>query len=122
MRYASAMVEKVVDGRKYVIRVRVAVERPTDSRQSYIRCASNLSNSGCSAAAWSGARFARWKVDRDYFGIEIREITGDLNAPGAADGAAIATVIATWIAYGVEWQDGDLVETYGWSLLRPIVT
>ncbi len=30
MRYGSAMVEKVIDGRKHVIRVRVAVERPRE--------------------------------------------------------------------------------------------
>lgn len=118
MRYGSAIVEKVIGGHKLVIRVRVAVERPSSPDRSYIRYGRGISENGVSAGAWSGARFARWKVDRDYFGIEIQEISGDVESPGASCGAAVASAVATWIAYGVDWKDADLIDTYGWSLRR----
>jgi len=120
MRYGSAMVEKLIDGRKHVIQVRVAVERPSRRDRSYIRYGKGIVESAVSVGAWSGARFARDKVDRDYFGIEIREINGDLESADAACGAAVASAVATWIAYGVDWEDADLVETYGWTLRRAV--
>ena len=119
MRYGSAMVEKVIDGRKHVVQVCVAVERPPSRDRSYIRYAKGISESAVSAGAWSGARFARHKVDRNYFGIEIQEINGDLESPDASSGAAVASTAATWIAYGADWTDADLLDTYGWSLRRP---
>ena len=119
MRYGSAMVEKVIDGRKHVIRVRVAVERPPTRDRSYIRNGNGIGESGVGAGAWSGALFARHKVDRDHFGIEIQEISGDLESPDASCGAAVASAAATWIAYGADWKDADLLDTYGWSIRRP---
>src|SRR5688500_13881231 len=120
MKYGSAMVEKVIDGRKHVIRVRVAVERPGKGQRSYIRLAKGIAEHPVSTAAWDGGRFARHKVDVDYFGIEVQEINGDLDSPDAPTGAALACAVATWIAYGVDWDDGDLVETRGWSIRRPL--
>ena len=119
MPYGSAMVEKVIDGRKHVIRVRVAVERPSSPDRSYIRYGEGITENGVSVGAWSGARFARHKVDRDHFGIVIQEINGDLDSPDASSGTAVASAVATWIAYGADWKDADLVDTYGWSLRRP---
>jgi hypothetical protein len=118
MRYGSAMVERWIDGRTRVIRVRVSVEYPTDPRRSYIRYGPGLSKSPISSGAYSGARFARSKIDRDHYGITILEISGDLNSPRASDGAAVASVVATWVAYGADWQDADLLDTYGWSVHR----
>jgi hypothetical protein len=128
MRYGSAMVEKVIDGRKHVIRVRVAVERSRRPGRSYTRYGEGITKNGVSVGvrvgAWSGARFAtrfaREKVDPEYFGIEIQEINGDLDSrPDASEGAAVASAVATWIACGADWKDADLVDTYGWSLRRP---
>jgi hypothetical protein len=121
MRYGSAMVEKLIDGRKHVIKVRVAVERPSSPSGSYIRYGTGITENGVSIGAWSGARYARHKVDHDSFGVEIHEITGDLDTMDACDGAAVACVAATWIAYGVDWKDADLGPTYGWSLRQPSV-
>jgi len=118
MRQASAIVEKVIDGRKRVIEVRVAVDRPKDARKSYIRCVEEHDRSGAGAGAWSGARFARHRVDSNYFQIDILEINGDTDAPDAWMGAAIASAVATWMAYAVDWTDADLGDTYGWSLRR----
>jgi hypothetical protein len=112
------MAEKVIDGRTCVIEVRVGVGRPRDARESYIRCVAKHDRSAAGAGAWSGARFARDRVDRDYFQIDILEINGDVDVPEAGMGAAVAAVAATWIAYGVDWTDGDLGDTYGWSLRR----
>jgi hypothetical protein len=120
VRHASAMAEKVIDGRKLVIQVRVAVDRPQDADQSYIRCVDEHHRSAAGAGAWSGARFARHRVDRDYFQIDILEINGNVDAPEAGMGAAVASVAATWIAYGVDWTDAELGDTHGWSLRRPV--
>jgi hypothetical protein len=118
MREASAIVERVIDGRKHVIEVRVAVDRPNDARKSYIRCVDKYDRTAAGAGAWSGARFARDRVDRNYFQIDILEINGDTEAAEAGMGAAVASVVATWMAYGVDWTDADLGDTYGWSLRR----
>jgi hypothetical protein len=112
------MAEKLIDGRKRVIEVRVAVDRPNEAGKSYIRCVAEHDRSSAGAGAWSGARFARDRVDRDYFQIDILEINGDTDAPEAGMGAAVASVAATWIAYGIDWTDADLGDTYGWSLRR----
>lgn len=116
MRYGTAIVEKVIDLRKHVIRVRVAVERPPRPDRSYIRCSASSISQACSAAAYSGARFARHRVDAECFGIEIVEISGDLDVPDDLDGVAVATALATWTAQGVDWLEDDLVESYGWRL------
>lgn len=118
MRHGSAITEKVIDGRKRVIEVRVAVDRPNDVGKSYIRCADKHDRSAAGAGAWSGAGFARHRVDRDFYQIEILEINGDTDAPEAGMGAAVASVAATWIAYGIDWNDADLGDAYGWSLRR----
>lgn len=115
MRQASAMAEKMIDGRKRVIQVRVAVDRSRDAGKSYIRCIDAHDQSAAGAGAWSGARFA---AHRDYFQIDILEINGDMDAPEAGMGAAVASVAASWIAYGVNWADADLGDTCGWSLRR----
>jgi hypothetical protein len=113
------MVEKVMDGRRHVIQVRVAVAGPRDARDSYIRCVEKHAHTAAGAGAWSGARFARHRVDRDYFQIDILEINGDVDAPAAGMGAAIASCAATWIAYAVDWNDADLGNTDGWVIRRP---
>jgi hypothetical protein len=114
------MAEKVIDGRKCVIEVRVAVDRPRDAGKSYIRCVDKHDRSAAGAGAWSGARFARHWVDRDYFQIDILEISGDIDVPEAGMGASVASCAAIWIAYGVDWTDADLGDTHGWSLRRPV--
>ena len=112
------MVEQVIDGRKLVIRVRVAVERPSSRDQSYIRYGKGIIENSVSSGAWSGARFARHKVDSNFYRIEIQEISGDIDSPRAPQGAAVASAIATWIAYGADWTVHDLGDAYGWSLRR----
>ena len=118
MRYGSAIVEKRFGNHTHVIQVQVAVDRPANANQSYIRCADKLSRTAAGAGAWSGARFARTRVDTELYAIDITDIAGDIDGPEAGSGAAVACVAATWGAYGVDWVDVDLGNTFGWSLRR----
>jgi hypothetical protein len=52
------------------------------------RCVDEHDQSAAGAGAWSGARFARHRVDRDYFQIDILEINGDIDTPEAGMGAS----------------------------------
>jgi hypothetical protein len=121
MRYGSALVEKVVDGRKCVIRVGVGVER-TAGIGRRVRLGEGLAESAASAGAWSGVSFAQRCVGRDNYDVLIREISGDVNCPMAGMGAAIAGAVAAWVACGDDWREADLGDTMGWSLRRPAGT
>ena len=116
MQYGTAIVEKIIHGKKCSISVRVGVERPSNPAQSYIRRANALPSSGAVIGALSGARFARHKVDICYFGIEVVDISGDVNNPEAFTGSAIASAVATWVGYGIDWRDADLGEMDGWVI------
>lgn len=115
MRYGSALVEKVIDGRKCVIRVGVGVERSAGTGRR-VRLGDGLAESAASAGAWSGVQFARRRVGRDNYDILIREIIGDVECPMAGMGAAIAATVAAWVAFGDGWQETDLGDMLGWSL------
>ena len=112
------MVEKLIAGRKHVIRVRVGVERPNGWKRSYVRRAPDIKDDGVLAGAISGALFARRKSYPDRFGIKIEEISGDLESSDSSFGAAAAAAVATWIAFGSDWDDADLLDTHGWSVRR----
>jgi hypothetical protein len=114
------MAETVLNGRKHVIRVRVRVEHPGTRAPSYVRdTACREADSHLRAGAVSGAFFARSFVDREAFGIEILEISGDFDHPEASNGVAVATAAATLVAYGADWNAQALGDTRGWSIRAP---
>jgi hypothetical protein len=119
MRYGSAIAEKVVDGCKYVICVRVGMAQPSEQVGHRIRLAPGINESSASAGAWSGVLFAQRRGERESYDIELQEISGDIDCPMAGMGAAIAATVAAWVACGDDWQESDLGDMHGWSLRRP---
>ena len=111
------MVEKVIDGRKCVIRVGVGVERTAEVGRR-VRLGEGLGESAASGGAESGVSFAQRRVGRDNYDIVIREISGDVDCPMAGLGAALAATVAAWVACGDEWEEEDLGDTMGWSIRR----
>src|SRR5689334_9600559 len=116
MRYGTATVTKVEEADLLTITVSVAVEQPERPESSYMRCSDDQAPGYCRAGALSGVRYARHAVDRDRFGIEVREVRGSLDHPAAGEGAVMAAMFAVWLAWGYRWTEEEAQRAMGWSL------
>lgn len=117
MRIGAASVVNSAASLPLVVCTSVAVERPDDPAQSYLRCIAVVPEN-LRMAVLSGARFARFSVDRHRFGIEVREVVASLDDPEVEQGLAVAVTFAVWSAWGYQWTEAETNQMAGWSLRR----
>lgn len=118
MNTGSAVVTIEDEGLSYRIEVVVEATTPGSLDTSYLRCPNRSIPPACQAGTLSGARYASRAMNKEGFGVEIIEVSGDTRCPRAGEGCAVAAMFATWAALGFPWESLDRVETHGWQLTR----